>query len=735
VEKIGKYPVSHLLGTGATGEVWLGQHPNLDIPVAIKILSSSLVERDRNFVTRFINEARLAARLRHPNAVMIFDADSDGDRHFIVMEYISGGSVRDLIKVKGGLPLDQSLTIIAEVAAALDAAALLGIVHRDIKPDNIMLDGEGKARLADLGIAKQLGSDVSTTMTGVGLGTPLYLAPEQAYDAKNADSRSDLYSLGCTLFHMLAGKPPFDGPSAFAIMAQHANDAIPSVHQIRPEIPTEVDAFLLRATAKEPLARPQSASQFMTEILILDKTLRELAAHPPKPVKASKPVAPILLTACAVIAIVGLALYLNRSPKAPAIAQVPSQDAKAGSAPTSALPVSPPSLTPEPPPVLPIAQPPPVIKTPVIDTQPATVPAPPAPVVPPATTVKPPVVEIPIVVKPVVTPPVVAPPVVKPPVVAPPVVTPPVVTPPVVTPPVVTPPVVTPPVVARKLPVAKQNFQLPQAQIDMVYISSGSFQMGSKISETGRSTSEPLHEVRITEGFWLARTELSVKQFAVFIKATGYQTEAEKRGGSSVWLSRGKWKQKQPGARWNEAGDDLDLPVCHVSWNDAMRFCSWLNAEEKKAGVLPTSYAYSLPTEAQWEYAARAGSSGPWQGAARLADVAVGTSDFAAAKPGSKAANAWGLHDMLGNVWEWTLDASNGSDPLNPSLSALTEGIKDPVCRQGNRHVYRGGSWADGPEYLRCAMRAQSVYIDEAFSGNNYGFRLALIPAKLVPAP
>jgi formylglycine-generating enzyme required for sulfatase activity len=291
------------------------------------------------------------------------------------------------------------------------------------------------------------------------------------------------------------------------------------------------------------------------------------------------------------------------------------------------------------------------------------------------------------------------------------------------------------PAAHRKMPVAKQNFQIPKPQIDLIYIAPGSFQMGSKISEADRTSSEPLHEVRITEGFWLGRTEVSVKQFAVFIAASGYRTDAEKRGGSSAWLSRGNWKKKQAGARWNEAGETSELPVVHVSWSDAMRFCSWLTEQEKKAGVLPADYAYSLPSEAQWEYAARADTKGPWQGAARLADIAVTASEFAPAKAGSKAANAWGLQDMIGNVWEWTQDASNGSDHLNPSLSTLTEGIKDPVSHKGNRHIYRGGSWADGPEAQRCAMRAQSVYVDEAFSGNNHGFRLALIPVKLVGSP
>ncbi|MEN9362259.1 MAG: Serine/threonine-protein kinase PrkC [Verrucomicrobiota bacterium] len=708
MEKIGKYPVSHLLGTGATGEVWLGQHPNLDIPVAIKILSAALVDRDRNFVTRFINEARLAARLRHPNAVMIFDADSDGDRHFIVMEYISGGSVRDLIKVKGPLPLQQSLSIIAEVAAALDAAAQLGIVHRDIKPDNIMLDGNGKARLADLGIAKQIGADVSTTMTGVGLGTPLYLAPEQAYDAKNADCRSDLYSLGCTLFHMLTGKPPFEGPSAFSIMAQHANDPLPSVHRLRPSIPPELDVFLKRAAAKEPLARPQTPAQFMNEVLALDQQLRELAARPPaKPEKAvNRKIAAGLLAGIALASVVLAVILANRDKIAPEIAATHAADAlPLSKAPELAKPV-PDVIQTQPEKVKgPLPFQAEVAKSATEVAKPATEVAKPATeVAKPATEVAKPVDPAPAPaagnilseqkpIKPAL------------------------------------------PLAKRLAPALGKSFQLPQLGCELVYLAPGSFQMGSRISEAGRTSAEPLHEVMISEGFWIARTEVSVRQFAVFVKETSYRTEAERRGGSSAWLGRGNWQQKQAGARWNGAGEDTDLPVVHVSWNDAMRYCAWLNETERKAGMLPAGYLYSLPSEAQWEYAARAGTQGPWQGAARLGDIAVTSTEFAPAKIASKTANAWGLHDMLGNVWEWTLDASGGSDHLSPGIETLTEGAKDPVNHNGQRHVYRGGSWADEPRFHRCAMRAQSVYVDEPFSGNNHGFRLALIPAHLVARP
>ena len=255
-----------MLGKGAMGEVFYGIHPNLDIPIAVKTLSKALVE-DEQFVERFIKEAKMAARLKHENAIMIYDADHDEANHFIVMEYVSGGDLSELIDKKGRLSEKEAVQITRSVASALQAAARFDIIHRDIKPENIMLTKEGIPKLADLGIARQnVEGQVNTTITGVIVGTPSYLAPEQAHDSKSVDARADIYALGCTLFKMLSGECPYMGETALSVMMKHVNEPVPDIRMTVPEVSDGTAELLLKMMAKKPEDRPFSAEELISEI-------------------------------------------------------------------------------------------------------------------------------------------------------------------------------------------------------------------------------------------------------------------------------------------------------------------------------------------------------------------------------------------------------------------------------------------------------------------------------------
>jgi len=274
-DHIGKYPLTRELGRGGMGVVYLGRHPELDIPVAIKVLPRELVQRDASFAARFLQEARTTALISHPHVVRIFDVGQDGDRQFLVMEYVPGGSVRDLFARTGPLPVATALHLASGIAEALRVAAKYHIVHRDIKPDNILLDADGTPKLADLGMAKCMATtEASVTTTGVAMGTPYYMAPEQARNAKNVDARADLYALGATLFHLLSGRPPFDGESALDILLRHLNDPLPDPRQIRPDLPANVVAILARLLEKDPALRYPDAEALLVDL----KAVRERQA-------------------------------------------------------------------------------------------------------------------------------------------------------------------------------------------------------------------------------------------------------------------------------------------------------------------------------------------------------------------------------------------------------------------------------------------------------------------------
>lgn len=264
---IGDYRVVRLLGAGGMGEVYLVEHPRLPRHDAVKLLDMS-VSRDRQFRSRFKREADLLAALRHPNIITIYDRGEENGRLWLAMEFVDGEDTAKLLKSRGKLPLDLATQIIAGAGAALDYAyAEHRITHRDVKPANTLLefgaDEQLKAvKLADFGIAKAADESTSLTSTGITVGTMAYISPE-AIEGRTLDNRADLYSLGCTAFELLTGRPPFTASSIPALMMSHVSQAPPSVTQLAPELPAHFDDVFARVLAKDPGARFQTCKEFV----------------------------------------------------------------------------------------------------------------------------------------------------------------------------------------------------------------------------------------------------------------------------------------------------------------------------------------------------------------------------------------------------------------------------------------------------------------------------------------
>jgi serine/threonine-protein kinase len=260
----GRYRLGALLGAGGMARVVAAHDLRLDRPVAIKLAPASGIDRAGR--ERFVREARSSAGFSHPNAVAVFDAGEGDGFLYLVMELVDGQSLAARLAEHGPLDVDEALPITAGVLAALGAAHTAGIVHRDVKPGNILLGRKGAVKLADFGIAKRLG-DLSADLTGSGqfVGTPKYLSPEQVA-GEPVSRATDLYAVGVVLFEMLAGRPPFDGDTAIATAIAHRDAAIPDLRHIRPDVPGHVAAAVTRAMAKDPANRFESVEQMAASL-------------------------------------------------------------------------------------------------------------------------------------------------------------------------------------------------------------------------------------------------------------------------------------------------------------------------------------------------------------------------------------------------------------------------------------------------------------------------------------
>ena len=264
-QKIAQYKVTKKLGQGGMGAVYEAKHLELGRTVALKLLSPKLVEDDPDSVERFKREARSAAVLNHPNVVAIHYVGSEGPHHFIEQEYVDGESVHERVTREGKLALAEATRIVADAAKALGAAHKQNIVHRDIKPGNIMLSKDGQVKVMDFGLAKDVAAPTQLTVSGHIMGTPHYMSPEQC-DGQRLDGRSDIYALGATYYAILAGKTPYQGTSLFAVLRQQVEAPVPDVREKCPELPESVQRVIEKAMAKAPEDRFQTAEELVAAL-------------------------------------------------------------------------------------------------------------------------------------------------------------------------------------------------------------------------------------------------------------------------------------------------------------------------------------------------------------------------------------------------------------------------------------------------------------------------------------
>jgi serine/threonine-protein kinase len=261
-----RYEIDSVLGEGGMAKVFRGTDNVLGRTVAVKVLASRFA-RDETSVTRFRREAQSAASLNHPNVVSVYDTGSDDGVHWIVMEYLDGRTLKEVIEEEGPLAPDRAAVIARDVSLALATAHEKGLVHRDVKPANIMITPSGETKVMDFGIARAVTStgDPTLTRTGFVMGTAAYLSPEQA-EGKPVDARSDIYSLGCVVYEMLTARPPFDGDSPVAIAGKHLSEEPEPMSRMNKKVPREVEAVVARAMRKNPGERYQDALEMADDL-------------------------------------------------------------------------------------------------------------------------------------------------------------------------------------------------------------------------------------------------------------------------------------------------------------------------------------------------------------------------------------------------------------------------------------------------------------------------------------
>ncbi len=608
-QTLGEFEIIELLGRGGMGAVYKARQGSLDRFVAIKVLSGSL-SADDSYVARFSREARAAAAVSHPNIIEVYSIGEDGGRQYIAMELVDGVSLADVLEREGRLAPDRALDVMRQTAAALAEAHNRGILHRDIKPANILLDPKGRVKVADFGLAKRPKTDVTLTLGSQTLGTPLYMPPDAAR-GRPLDAPSDLYSLGATLYHAVAGQPPFDGQTPTEVILKHVEAPIPPLQELAPDAPPALCGIIHRLLCKDPDDRYPSAEALLEALdgvegrggrspsalrAVTVTTTMAVPARPPvDDRRANRQRRRRLALAAGIVGAAGIAVVLalmlgGRGERGPVLVYTkwPFDVVEAGrrqQATAEALGVN-----------------------------------------------------------------------------------------------------------------VDEDVDLGNGvKMTFVLIPAGEFLMGSPPTTSPEQLEKlygkdrylsyggdfPQHGVRISRPFWLAKTQVTQEQWQAVM---------------------GDNPSEFPGRDHN--------PVENVSWEDCQQFLLKLSATTEKK--------LRLPTEAEWEYACRAGAATAFYFGDNPADLdahawhsgnAVGTT-----RPvGTTKPNAWGLYDMAGNVWQWCEDwhgpygEEAETDPNGPGA--------------GNARVLRGGSSRGG--VLGNFLNAHRGWNSPSYRSGTDGFRVA----------
>jgi formylglycine-generating enzyme required for sulfatase activity len=800
--RLGHYEVLELLGKGGFGIVLKAFDELLHRVVAIKVMTPQLASTSPAR-KRFLREARSAAAIRHDNVVAIY-AVEEQPIPYLVMEYVAGETLQQKLDRVGPLEVPEVLRLGQQIAGGLAAAHALGLIHRDVKPSNILLDAgaEQRAKITDFGLARAA-DDASVTQSGVIAGTPMYMAPEQA-QGEAIDQRADLFSLGNVLYVMCSGRPPFRASTALAVLKRVVEDTPRPIQEIIPEVPEWLCAIVARLHAKKPADRFASAKEVadllgcclakvhqhggVQALAVSEAVQRARPSSRESPEAGSAaaqssgkqrprglvPVAwgTVLLAILSVVGFLVVQAFRTTDPRAPVVFRaLPNQvwqDTGVDVVEGEAILLSPQGTwrkggqtcsaaglegAPRERAVLPEA---PLLCLLVrVGDEPAPTPVAKRDFFKPSRSGRlfvqandldlkgnagslqltiagglhvgdaaPPPGQIPVQAADQDWMPFLAK-----------------VETPGARPEWVrdevfaycqkyagTPQAIRAGQLLPKLPPLVNSIGMKLAPIPP-----GKFHMGSPDSEPGRQADEgPQHEVVLTRPFFLGVHVVTVGQFKAFVKEAGYQTEAEKGGGANRLFPDSSW-QTDAQTNWQNPGFEQtdEHPVVCVSWNDAVAFCGWLGKKEGRS--------YSLPTEAEWEYACRAGTTTPYfngDDVEKLAEVgnvpdATATRKFQnwpwtiaaedgyvfTAPVGKFQANGFGLYDMHGNVWEWCQDwygaeyyrSANRKDPQGPL--------------NGDSRLHRGGSWLYDARRCRAAHRQACT---PASRGSDIGFRVRL---------
>lgn len=727
--RLGHYEILNVVGNGAFGTVLRAFDTKLERIVAIKLLAlkmSSMSPARK----RFLREARTSAQIRHENVVSIHSVEED-PIPYLVMEYIPGRTLQQQLEEHGPLDLPSALRLGKQIADGLAAAHARDLIHRDIKPGNILLEGdmEERVKITDFGLARTV-DDASMSQSGMIAGTPMYMAPEQAHGYK-LDQRADLFSLGSVLYQMISGRPPFRAPTAMAVLNRVTGDTPRPIQEIIPETPDWICELIGRLHAKNPAERFSSARE-VSELLARCADDLQAGRTPKIPVPSKSAAAdlvevsknrprhrvsllqsPLAKIAAAIVIMLGLLGTTEATGVTELASTVIRLTTGSGT--------------------LVIETDDPGVEV-VIDGQDVTITG--AGVeeltlrpgeyevaaLKDGQRVKQELVSITRNGRTVVR----------------------MSLEPAATPPSSTitrsatdwhgwPADAPPPAIVPFDAEQAKSYQKAWAkyvEVPVEYVNSigmtfrlipaGEFMMGSSQEEIERLLAEakaqkhpdwfsdkipaegPQHKVTLTRPYSLSIHPVTRGQFRRFVEATGYKTDAEEDGKGGYGRRKGQWVQ-DPKFLWNarlgfEREQTDEHPVVNVSWNDAVAFCKWLSKE--------TAGTYRLPTEAEWEFACRAGNPGRFSfgdDESKLANYAwYGGHGGLGTKPaGQKARNAFGLFDMHGNVWEWCDDgfalysAGHQIDPIGTNRFQL--------------RVARGGAFSTQPSAVRSARRSDGT--------------------------
>ena len=647
------------LGRGGMGTVYKALHTNLKRIVAVKVLPAKRLAHPRA-VALFQREMEAVGKFDHPNIVRAHDAGEANGQHYLVMELVDGINLSRLVRTCGPLPVAVACDLIQQAAIGLQHAHEHGLVHRDVKPSNLMVTPDGTVKVLDLGLARLLVDALESDAQGqpLILGSLEYMAPEQGLDPRNVEHRADIYSLGCTLYCLLAGKPPFldsGNDTLAAKIRTHAEALATPINHLRPDVPEVVASLLSSMMAKRPGDRPANMSMvaaalaplaqrtdllgflanhqaLLRAVTLTDQALGsqhvELSQHgESKPeTEARQPwmwrILWFVVGLAAMLLIAATANYL-RTPATPPFGR------EQAAPPEVPLPQEANAIIPSPPQTIPL-------------------PAPEAnsPAAPSITTLT------------------------------------------------------------------------NSVGMELVLIPSGKFFMGATDDDAEAMPPEiPRHERVIERPFYIGAKEVTVGQFRRFVAAADYKTSAEtdpnKKGG---WAANNRTSKGQyvETLSWKNPGfpQTDEHPVCVVSWHDAVAFCNWLSGEEQ--------VVYRLPKEHEWEYACRAHTTGIRHCGKQLLsryDWDLTNSNLRTHPVGQKLPNPFGLYDLYGNVREWcadwydeTLYKRRVKDPTAMPIEQPTQ----PRC-------VRGGSFMDLPPFMRTSMRLHSTINNRI---TNLGFRV-----------